>query len=81
MNEETPKDAQLSGYSYVPAMMKVDHPGTKPDRIQVRTSRLCNHVAFVCSECLSVWEYDWTFFFDRTAGGRRLKAQAGRSDS
>jgi hypothetical protein len=45
--------------------------------IPVRTVNRCDHCETVCAKCAEWWMYDWTFNFDRTIGGRRLRADLG----
>jgi hypothetical protein len=45
--------------------------------IPVRTVNRCEHIETVCAKCAEVWMYDWTFYFDRTIGGRRLRNDLG----
>ena len=45
--------------------------------IPIRTVNRCDHCEYVCAKCAEVWMYDWTFYFDRTIGGRRLRADLG----
>jgi hypothetical protein len=45
--------------------------------IPVRTVNRCGHCETVCARCAEVWMYDWMFYFDRTIGGRRLRADLG----
>ena len=45
--------------------------------IPVRTVNRCDHGETVCARCAEVWMYDWVFYFDRTIGGRRLRADLG----
>lgn len=52
-------------------------PGLERAAIRLRTPRRCDHCETVCTECAESWMYDWTFYFDRTAGGRRLRDEIG----
>jgi hypothetical protein len=45
--------------------------------IPVRTVNRCDHCEYVCARCAEVWMYDWVFYFDRTIGGRHLRADLG----
>jgi hypothetical protein len=45
--------------------------------IPIRTVNHCDHGETVCVKCAEVWMYDWVFYFDRTIGGRRLRADLG----
>ncbi len=45
--------------------------------IPIRTVNRCDHCEYVCAKCAEVWMYDWTFYFDRTIGGRHLRADLG----
>ena len=45
--------------------------------IPIRTVNRCDHCETVCAKCAEVWMYDWKFYFDRTIGGRRLRAGLG----
>jgi hypothetical protein len=45
--------------------------------IPVRTVNRCEHIETVCAKCAETWMYDWTFYFDRTIGGRRLRTDLG----
>ena len=45
--------------------------------IPVRTVNRCDHCEYVCAKCAEVWMYDWMFYFDRTIGGRHLRADLG----
>lgn len=75
----------LSSASYVVGELDTSHrdpdgtlvPGLSRTVIPVRTVNRCDHCATVCARCAEVWMYDWTFYFDRTIGGRRLRADLG----
>jgi hypothetical protein len=71
MYEEMPIGRKLSSSAYVAAKLEGDVIAKK---IVIREPRNCDHTAFVCVECVASWEIDWTFFFERTAGGRALQA-------
>jgi hypothetical protein len=45
--------------------------------IPIRTVNRCDHCEYVCAKCAEVWMYDWVFYFDRTIGGRHLRADLG----
>ena len=75
----------LSGASYVVGELDTSHrgadgklvPGLCRAAIPVRTVNRCGHCETVCARCAEVWMYDWKFYFDRTIGGRRLRAGLG----
>lgn len=45
--------------------------------IPILTPRRCGHGECICTECADSWMLDWLFYFDRTAGGRRLRNDLG----
>lgn len=75
----------LSGSSYVVGELDMSHQdehgarhgGIERSAIQVRKPTRCDHRETVCAKCAETWMYDWTFYFDRTAGGRRLRDEVG----
>ena len=79
----------LSGSSYVVGGLDesyVDADGTPVHRfcryaIPIRTVNRCDHRQYVCARCAEVWMYDWEFYFDRTTGGRRLRADLGGEEA
>lgn len=74
-----------SGNSYVVGDVDTSHgeadgpwvPGLHRAAIPIRTPRRCDHGESVCTECADSWMLDWLFYFDRTAGGRRLRDDLG----
>lgn len=75
----------LSGSSYVVGELDTSYryadgpwvPGLLRAAIPVRTPRRCEHRECVCTGCAETWMFDWRFYFDRTAGGRRLRDDLG----
>jgi len=84
------KNLQLSGQSYLPAVVKENNHRFK---LQIAATHLCDHETKVCSgrlpkdddslaslvrsgiTCVESWQLDHELLFERTAGGRRLKEQ------
>ncbi|MDQ2816513.1 MAG: hypothetical protein M3Z75_32930 [Actinomycetota bacterium] len=79
----------LSGNCYVVAELDTSHrdadgkrvPGLERVPVRIRTPRRCDHCETVCVECAESWMFDWVFYFDRTAGGRRLRAGLGGDEA
>jgi hypothetical protein len=79
----------LSSANYVVGELDTSHqgadgklvPGLCRAAIPVRTVNRCDHCETVCAKCAEVWMYDWTFYFDRTIGGRRLRADLGGEEA
>lgn len=69
------KDLKLSGHQYVPMRMKDDTDDQPVAPTKIASERRCEHETTVCLNCLPSWEADYDVFFDRTAGGRNLKAR------
>jgi hypothetical protein len=74
-----------SGYSYVVGELDTSYrygdgpwiPGLHRGAIPIRTPLRCDHRECVCTECAESWMFDWRFYLDRTAGGRRLRDDLG----
>jgi len=79
----------LSGNGYVVAELDTSHrdangklvPGLERVPVRIRTPRRCDHCETVCVECAESWMFDWVFYFDRTAGGRLLRAGLGGDEA
>jgi len=77
-------DAKLSGSTYVSIRLRgEDHLGRSAiGRLLIRDPLYCAHGVTICVECADSWEIDYSVYYDRTAGGRRLAdARAARSAS
>ena len=66
-------DLKLSGTAYVPMRLKTDPESTPPTPVKILTVNNCQHETTVCHECIDSWAEDWIIFFNRTAGGRKLR--------
>lgn len=75
--EEMPINQNLSGHAYLAVTMrKPENPDDlKMGKVVIRKPGNCNHVAFICTVCAPTWNWDYKLMFDRTAGGRALKAR------
>ena len=79
----------MSSAAYVVGELDTSHWGADGKLVQglcraavpVRKPRRCDHGETVCLECAEVWMYDWVFYFDRTIGGRRLRAGLGGEEA
>lgn len=78
MHKDHVEGKSHSSYAIVRAELTAGHEGPAA-KIRILQPQNCDHTETVCQECLSVWEYDWTFSFHRTVGGRRLAELAGRT--
>lgn len=72
-NREVPADQSLAGVSYVSARM-TSEPGRSYDKLVIAEPALCGHTNRICPTCAHLWAADYEMFWQRTAGGRRLKA-------
>jgi hypothetical protein len=65
------KVQHLSGSTYVQMMLNNDELewGWRPTPIRSR----CMHEYTCCIECIDSWALDYEIYWDRTAGGRRLR--------
>jgi hypothetical protein len=77
------KRIQLSGYTYVSAMLR-DDVDKRPWRaglvkLPAATPDKCHHGITICSlwECLESWAIDYRLYLHRTAAGRTIAAAAG----
>jgi hypothetical protein len=76
------QSGQLSGDSYISAIMRI--PETDKDRditkIRLVAEKFCDHTETVCptKKCVESWEIDWNLLFKRTKGGRRVLERLGR---
>lgn len=74
----------LSGYAYVPVVLKGEHTAGK---ILIKSFRRCDHVETICDSthrehgltCAESWQIDHSILWHRTDGGRRLLARLGLS--
>lgn len=79
------KAKQLSGNTYVSAIMREDLDKYPPRNYRVRLPILqpkdCDHAHTICAtwECVECWAVDYRLFFFRTNGGRSI-ADALRLD-
>ena len=69
---EAGKLVNLSSNSYVATRVRGEEDWLP---LVIRTPARCEDHT-VCLWCLEAWMWDYEFAFDRTAGGRRLKALA-----
>jgi hypothetical protein len=75
----------LSGRGYVVGELDTSYrdaggawvPGLERVPVRIRTPRRCDHSQTVCLECAESWMFDWVLYFDRTEGGRLLRAALG----
>lgn len=65
---------QLSGNSYVSAILRGEPIPKQLPKIRVADERRCDHVETICVDCARTWEIDWQLNYERTAAGRRLRA-------
>jgi hypothetical protein len=72
-NKESTKGNVISGLIYVSVHMKTDPPGTL-GKILIAKPQNCGHVNRICVNCYDGWA-DYDILWERTAGGRRLKAE------
>ncbi|MGF6886307.1 hypothetical protein ABIA39_000274 [Nocardia sp. GAS34] len=67
------KGAKVSGNAYVSVRLR--DTNSKAEKILFRSPDKCNHEATICRDCAESWSWDHTIGFDRTAAGRRLRAE------
>jgi hypothetical protein len=68
-------ETRMSGNAYVPTILKeTDELLEKPRPTKILQARNCGHVATICTDCAHEWERDFKVLYERTAGGRLLKA-------
>jgi hypothetical protein len=79
----------LSGRGYVVGELNTSYrdadgarvPGLERVPVRIRTPRRCDHSQTVCPECAESWMFDWVLYFDRTEGGRLLRAALGGDEA
>lgn len=78
--------SQLSGNSYIPALLRNDFGGeyfpllVRPKARCYCTTRDDSITSTICVDCARSWCYDFTLRFERTAAGRRLAEQLDITD-
>jgi len=71
-DDDQPYVSNLSGNSYVAARLKTD--GRDFVKLRIRSARTCGHLHTICVSCARIWDQDWHLLWERTGGGRNLKA-------
>lgn len=77
-DDEEPYTSNLSGNSYVSARLR--HEPAELTKLRIRAERTCGHLHTICLACARIWDQDWHLFWDRTGGGRTLKAAIEKRD-
>lgn len=63
-----------SGSSYVAVHMHEDPPGSL-GRVMIAQPGRCGHVNRICMDCFDLWQIDYELVWDRTGGGRKMRAR------
>lgn len=72
----------MSGHGYVVAVMNHENVG---GQVLIAAASNCDHCTTICDGvvepggklCIEEWQYDYSFAWSRTAGGRRLISSVG----